>query len=224
MALSSLEVSGDGSVAFGMAKEEEEEEETTIISCREGAMDRGEDCAMALLKLIQTAVCPNHHHHHPLDEEKEKTREWDSFTSKGGRDEVTSLAKYIGDAMGGSLVARLVLGCLSLLTQEGVILERTNSHVEQKGNSVMLQLESLKTWRVLLRSIPVTELWKSILPGCFAVRVGIDFIYFLQICETAHFFNLPHRDCIVRRWQTFDTPRLRRLIKWHRNPCWSWHF
>ena len=83
-------------------------------------------------------------------------------------DYAATLSKEVGKAVGGSLVARLVLSCLSLINQEDMLSGMNN----QPKMSIALQLESLETLLTFMRCMEMPELWKSVLPGCFAVRTN----------------------------------------------------
>jgi hypothetical protein len=156
MALPALEVSrqDDGDAENG------EEKKSNLL---DGALDCGEDCATAILKLIQ-AVFIDPSQEHRSDACQLETQDQDMPFSE-------ALSKEVGNAIGGSLVARIVLSNLSLLTQGSINSNNNNAIIHKpKEKSATLQLESLTTLRTIIERIPMPDLWKSMLPGCFAVR------------------------------------------------------
>ena len=102
--------------------------------------------------------------------EKFATNDEDS-DEDDGRKMTSSLmrlvSREVGSAMGGALVARLVEGCLSLLSSS-----RPRSNARRGGgghnDDTVLHLEALMTLGTLMDGIPSTDLWRSMLPGCFA--------------------------------------------------------
>lgn len=165
MALSFLEISKDVKLT-----PENEEKETNVNDC---VMDRGEDCAIALLQLIRTIFADD-----PNRIVGDSNDELLPLASVGINENpssfATALSNEVGNAIGGSLVARLVLSCLSLLAQDSAIPSASAIIRKPKEKSATLQLESLKTIHVCLEGIPMQDLWKSMLPGCFAVRGQYD--------------------------------------------------
>ena len=162
--LSSLEISCDDSDKIAA-----EEKKTNQIEF--GALDRGEECALAILRLIRCLFDNiGQNNDTSVDDELDSaSRIQQSYKSAF---EVT-LCNKVGNAMSGSLVARLVLSCLSVLTQDNSsVINKDNPAVmyKPKEKSVKLQLESLTTLQVLITSIELPELWQSVVPGCFAVR------------------------------------------------------
>ena len=149
LALSSLDIANGG---LGLDKE---------------ALDRGEECAVAILRCLQSFLCSSSSSSSspPLN-----VLYSDSLHSNDINQQlpesVSPMAKEIGDAMGGSLVARLVQSCLEFLPKESVISEPSSN--KSNNSLASLQLEALKTLQVLMTSIPIVALWKAILPGCFA--------------------------------------------------------
>ena len=153
----------------------------------EDGLDCGEDCAMAILLCIQSFF------NHDVQEEGHCRKggwDWESSYSvgesadgavdhqctimlskdKGESSSLSLLAREIGLAMGGALVARLVQGCLSLLPQESLINNCGDKcGKSQRKENAALQLEALKTLRTFMEGISLVNLWRSILPGCFAV-------------------------------------------------------
>ena len=159
MVLPSLEVARDNGtnkivVAEGVIKKTKHHPD---------ALDRGDDCAMAMLRLVQT-----------IFSNSEGDVESSSMMDKDyqNKPQFSMLLSYeVANTIGGSLVARLVLGCLSLLTLESTIQNNDESGTNQPSveNSTELQLESLNTLCALISGIYMPELWRSIFPGCFAV-------------------------------------------------------
>jgi hypothetical protein len=137
----------------------------------DSALDKGEDCAMAILQLIQITFARD-----PSSIEGGNCKNEFIYSTVKGLDHgkisfTTTLSKEVGEAIGGSLVARLVLSCLSLLAQESIISSNNSAFVRKPTEkSATLQLESLKTMRAFLEGISNQGLWRSVLPGCFAVR------------------------------------------------------
>lgn len=132
----------------------------------ETALDRGEECAVALLHCIQAFLTSSS----SLDK-----FDLDSLSPNNVHDQLQHLsspmASDIGDAMGGALVARLVQSCLALLPKESDMQESNNgstSSSKSKSTDPTLELEALKTLQILMTAIPIDTLWKAILPGCFA--------------------------------------------------------
>lgn len=167
MALSTLEISRDFKLA-DVGKEKE-------TPSANGAMDKGEDCAIVILQLIRTIFAVGHDNANELQS-----------TPFNGINRCSSLftaalSKEVGNAIGGSLVARLVLSCLSLLTQDNVGSGKSEIMRKPKEKSTTLQLESLKTMCAFLIGIPIQNLWKSMLPGCFAVRKYMGLKLLMQI-------------------------------------------
>jgi hypothetical protein len=162
-ALSSVEIKRNNSHYDGNVDVVCEEKNTSHDA---GAFDRGEDCAMAVLQLIQTLFKPSDHHTNESEDHVCQLHDKSSFSA--------SLSNEVGTSMGGSLVARVALVCLSFLSQDEIMAGQSKpAHIQKKENSAILQLESLKTLHVLMEGVWLTELWKSILPGCFAVSIGI---------------------------------------------------
>ena len=110
------------------------------------ALDHGEDTAKAILLCMQSFF---------------------DIDDAAGKQDGQDLAKEVGSAMGGALVARLVQGCLSLLPQGTLNKDSDDDKIHRKDNTA-LQLEALKTLQTLIQGIPFEGLWRSILPGCFA--------------------------------------------------------
>jgi len=166
MVLPCLEVGGDNSNFKSAAEIDDDGEEKKACCQMDGAvMDRGEDCALAILQLIQTILLDPTN---SLDN-KSKIDVWELVHDLSNKipvrsDYAATLSKEVGKAVGGSLVARLVLSCLSLINQEDMLSGMNN----QPKMSIALQLESLETLLTFMRCIEMPELWKSVLPGCFA--------------------------------------------------------
>mmetsp|Transcript_11928 Transcript_11928/g.24016 ORF Transcript_11928/g.24016 Transcript_11928/m.24016 type:complete len:1379 (-) Transcript_11928:50-4186(-) len=151
MALSSLDIANNGD-SIG---------DQNTINSDETALDRGEECAVALLRCMQAF----------LTSSSPSSTVFDLDSLPSVLDQLQHLASpmatEIGDAMGGALVARLVQTCLALLPKESENKEASNNNNTNKNNPT-LQLEALKTLQLLMTSIPIDTLWKAILPGCFA--------------------------------------------------------
>lgn len=169
MVLPCLEIARDNS----NVKSEDDGEEKKACCQMDGAvMDRGEDCALAILQLSQTIFSDSADTLNNNSKIPVSNLALDSSNTKQTRSEFTeALSKEIGKAVGGSLVARLVLSCLSLIGQDGMIPSSTTNNETQKV-SIALQLESLQTLFTFMKCIDMPELWKSVLPGCFAVRTN----------------------------------------------------
>ena len=156
MALSSLDIAND---------ENDKGTKKSSVNMNEKALDRGEECAVAILRCMQAFLTSSS----PL-----KQIDLDSLPSDlhGHVRHLSSpMATEIGDAMGGALVARLVQTCLALLRQDSDVKEESNENnngSNSKKDNATLQLEALKTLQVLMTGIPIDTLWKAILPGCFA--------------------------------------------------------
>ncbi|KAL7531629.1 hypothetical protein ACHAXR_009215 [Thalassiosira sp. AJA248-18] len=138
------------------------------MSMADQALDRGEDCAVAILLCMQSFFCDVNNN----EGRDEDDGDWISQQSQdeGGDDgSVSILAREVASAMGGALVARIVQGCLSLLPQEKLNDSSTNEKMKvSPRENATLQLEALKTLRVLMSRVPLVDLWRSMLPGCFA--------------------------------------------------------
>jgi len=136
-------------------------------SVEEGELDRGEECAMAILSCIQSFF----ELRNPLENNVTKIApHLDGVAcviNEVQESETSTFAQGVGTAMGGALVARLVQGCLSLLSQEAESV-KIGVETHSRKKNAKLQLEALKTMRVFLEAIPMVGLWRSILPGCFA--------------------------------------------------------
>ncbi|KAL9188081.1 hypothetical protein ACHAXT_006459 [Thalassiosira profunda] len=175
VALSSLDITEEGgkdsSSALGGAKyaaseaaDAEKKSADEASSSREPALDRGEECAAAILACVRSFVSPGEDAHRSSDEQ------WPSLpeTGKGNVDAPASpLAAAVASAMGGALVARLVQGCLSLLPGGDTQTQNNGKGVHRTENAA-LQLEAVSTLHSLLIGVPLRELWGSMLPGCFA--------------------------------------------------------
>lgn len=139
-------------------------------SVEEGELDRGEECAIAILSCIQSVFEPRN----PVEDEFTKIApHLDGVAcviNEVKERETSTFAQEVGTAMGGALVARLVQGCLSLLSQDAESM-KTGVENNSRKKSAKLQLEALKTMRLFLEAIPMVDLWRSILPGCFAVSI-----------------------------------------------------
>lgn len=142
VALSSLEVAGedDGEHSFNNMDEKKSED----TGHNDSLLDRGDDCAMAILKCMRSFFVTD-----------------DTDSAKASQ-----IAREVGNAMGGALVARLVQSCLSLLPRDTVA-DRSNRRVDSA-----LQLEAAQTLHDLINGLPMKDLWQSILPGLFAGMYG----------------------------------------------------
>ena len=137
------------------------------------SLDQGEDCAMALLSCMQSFF-----HNEDVRESSEVIAAHDRNSQIKNEDELqnndeklSDIAREVASAMGGALVARIVQSCLQLLPQDNINNVSTSNNdpkVYQRDNNAKLQLEALKTLKTLMIGIPSDELWRSILPGCFA--------------------------------------------------------
>lgn len=184
MALSSLDIADidedvedggdDDDIAVSTSAAAAADEPTTTL--QQHSLDRGEDCAMAILSCIQSFVHIDAENG-VLGSDCAADDNFDDglFFNKNcvgmGSDDDDDvsfsrrhyLSREVGSAMRGALVARLVQGCLSFLSP------KTSSFcAKRKNDNAELQLEALKTLRALLIGVPLPELWRSILPGCFA--------------------------------------------------------
>ena len=165
IALSSLEVSKDDVSNTRKDNHTSNEEKKTSEGMNNNAgehqsLDHGEDCAMAILSCIQSFFSD-------ATDKSEDGDEYDCIISVPHH-QVSVLAHGVGSAMGGALVARLVQGCLSLLPQESMNVTSSTAKSHRKENATTLQLKTLTTLETLLRGMPIGDLWRSILPGCFA--------------------------------------------------------
>ena len=165
IALSSLEVSKDDVSNTRKDNHTSNEEKKTSEGMNNNAgehqsLDHGEDCAMAILSCIQSFFSD-------ATDKSEDGDEYDCIISVPHH-QVSVLAHGVGSAMGGALVARLVQGCLSLLPQESMNVTSSTAKSHRKENATTLQLKALTTLETLLKGMPIGDLWRSILPGCFA--------------------------------------------------------
>jgi len=172
------DVAGTSTAAVELATGTTRPSTTTSISDEElkkttqrQSLDRGEDCAMAILSCIQSFL---HFDANASIDNADDDIDYGLSSSQHHaevgvmeEDGVASpqhlLSHEVGSAMRGALVARLVQGCLSLLSSP-----MTSDSAARKKDDTALQLEALKTLRSLLINVPSPELWKSILPGTFA--------------------------------------------------------
>ncbi len=183
MALSSLDIEAvksssindsEASMIIGTGNyDEEKSEKKEQNKIQHQPLDRGDDCAMAILSCIRSFL------HFDDANGNIDINDDDfgngSFSKKqhaedGRVDEDVNmsssqllLSQEVGSAMRGALVARLVQGCLTLLPPMMSV-----SYAERKNDNLVLQLDALNTLRTLLIRVPLPDLWRSILPGCFA--------------------------------------------------------
>ena len=147
------------------------------------ALDTGEDCIMALFTCIQyffiPIQCDNKYNSKNNSSDDDCIVDGNDYEFDDNEKVflMQQIAKEVGSAMKGALVARLVECCLTVLTPNQVDDTIARSHTSSSSSSLLgkksnhsasLQLEALKTLHTLLLGIPITELWQSILPGCFA--------------------------------------------------------
>ena len=167
MALSSLAIANNGGG-------KNDKESIHNNNSDEKALDRGEECAVAILRCMQSFFLTSSSSSSPPNTFDLGTLPYyydihDPFQSL-----TSPMATEIGDAMGGALVARLVQTCLALLPKENEINasssnnSNNNSRSSGNKNNPTLQLEALQTLQVLMTSIPIDTLWQAIVPGCFA--------------------------------------------------------
>jgi len=161
MALSSLDITncnGDNNQFIG-------EKDQCNKKSDEKPLDRGEECAVAILRCMQSFLTSSSPQPPPNALDLDSLPYDVLFTTH----HLTSpMATEIGDAMGGALVARIVQTCLALLPKGSVSNESNSSSNNNKNNNPTLQLEALKTLQILMTSIPIDTVWRAILPGCFA--------------------------------------------------------
>lgn len=142
VALSSLEVADEDDGEHSFDSKDEKKSEDTVHN--HSLLDRGDDCAMAVLKCMRSFFVND-----------------DSDSAKP-----SPIAREVGNAMGGALVARLVQCCLSLLPRDAVA-TRSSRRVDSA-----LQMEAAQTLHDLINGLPIKDLWQSILPGLFAGMYG----------------------------------------------------
>ena len=167
VALSSLEIaSSEGSSASGgddvwcSAGTETAEAPGGAVE----ALDRGEDCAAAILSCVDAVFGGADAEHDTGHGENHDDAEDGSACHKStGGERDGALARAVGADMGGALVARLAQGCLSLLPTTAAPGGRGGG-----GHDAALQLRALDTLRALLVGVPLPEVWGALLPGCFA--------------------------------------------------------
>lgn len=171
ISLSTLQICNDGerddtrNSAKSSSNDEKKTSDSSMMDAPQ-ALDQGEDCAMGILGCIQSFFDNNG------DTNVSNMNELDATVSlpQNNNDVLSILAKEVGSAMGGAMVARLVQGCLSLLPQQNTPNGSSSSNEGNmdRNDNKNLQLQALKTIQTLLIGIPIPKLWQSILPGCFA--------------------------------------------------------
>ncbi len=156
--------------------DEEKSEKKEQNKSRHQSLDLGDDCAMAILSCIRSFLQFDDANGNidiydddfgngifSKKQHAEDGRRVDEGDDKNMSSSQRLLSQEVGSAMRGALVARLVQGCLTLLPPV-----MSTSHAERKNDNLVLQVEALNTLRTLLIRVPLPELWRSILPGCFA--------------------------------------------------------
>ena len=109
VAISSLEVAGEDDGEHSVNNMDEKKSEDTVHN--RSILDRGDDCAMAVLKCLRSFFVND-----------------DTDSAKA-----SPIAQEVGNAMGGALVARLVQCCLSLLPRDARGSRRVDSALQMEA-------------------------------------------------------------------------------------------